>query len=124
MWNCEMLELGRPGCVFTFPGMILGANTALPTCDGVYWNVQGVAGDSIQPFMDLFSLKFQPSNLPGSQKAIPGRCRWKSLQQDIGMSCFWGSRVSRHPSGVLAGHHTPAQQCQAHLFSHPPFQIH
>lgn len=93
-----MLELGNPGCVFLFPGMVLGANTALPTGDGVYGDVQGVAEDGIQPFMDL-SFKFQPSSLAGSQRTIPERCRWKLLLQDIGMSSFWGSRVSRHPSG-------------------------
>lgn len=75
----EMLELGRPGCVFLFPGMILGASTALPTGEGVYRNVQGVAGDGIQPFMDLCSLRFQPSSLAGSRSAIPERCRWKLL---------------------------------------------
>lgn len=95
----EMLELGRPGCVFLFPGMILGASTALPTGKGVYRNVQGVVGDGIQPFMDLCSLRFQPSSLAGSRSAIPERCRWKLLQQAIRMSCFWGSRVRRHPSG-------------------------
>lgn len=39
-----MLELGRPGCVFTFPGMILGASTALPTRLGFIGKYEGFLG--------------------------------------------------------------------------------
>lgn len=68
---------------------------------------KGLVEDGIQPFVDLCSLRFQPSNLVKSQRAVPDRSRLKLLLNGAGMSCSWGSRASKHrPWGVAA------QQCE------------
>lgn len=88
----EMLEGGRPGCVFTLSGAVWGAEAALLQVMGFFGIYKGYVGARIQLFLDPF---LQPSDLAESQRATCDRWVLERLINSTGMSCSWGSRASK-----------------------------
>lgn len=90
--SSEMLEGGRPGCVFVLSGAAWGADAALPVNGEFCWHLQGVGGGQDSALRGPF---LQPSDLAESGRATLDRWVLKRLINSAGKSCSWGSRASK-----------------------------